>query len=243
MAKNLVFLTGASSGIGQALAKVVPFEDARIIDIGRRDSEGCEHFAADLADPASWRRAAQLFMREIPGFTGERVVFIHCAGTLQPMGFAGEVEGEAYARNVLLNSAAPQVLGEAFLRAVRHCEAPSHLVMISSGAAHSVYEGWTSYGAGKAAVDQWVRTAGAEQVRRGNRCRVLSVAPGIVATAMQEQIREMSADSFPEVAKFVDLHEAGELRAPATVAREIWDLLDEDLDNGAVLDLRERHGA
>jgi NAD(P)-dependent dehydrogenase (short-subunit alcohol dehydrogenase family) len=102
-----------------------------------------------------------------------------------------------------------------------------------------VYEGWTSYGAGKAAVDQWVRAAGAEQVRRGNHCRVLSVAPGIVATAMQEQIRATSADVFPEVAKFVDLHESGELREPATVAREIWDLLDLDLENGAVVDLRE----
>jgi benzil reductase ((S)-benzoin forming) len=239
MAKNLVLLTGASSGIGLALAKTVPFEDARIIDIGRRGAEACEHFSADLADPASWRGVAQLFMREIRGFTGDRVVFIHCAGTLQPMGFAGEVEDEAYARNVLLNSAAPQVLGDAFLRALRRCEAPGHLVMISSGAAYSVYEGWTSYGAGKAAVDQWVRAAGAEQVRRGNHCRVLSVAPGIVATAMQEQIRATSADVFPEVAKFVDLHESGELREPATVAREIWDLLDLDLENGAVVDLRE----
>jgi benzil reductase ((S)-benzoin forming) len=239
MAETLVLVTGASSGIGLALAKAVSFEDARIICIGRRGAEGCEHCAADLSDPASWRRVAQLFMREIEGFTGDRVVFIHCAGTLQPMGFAGEVEGEAYARNVLLNSAAPQVLGDAFLRALRSCRAPGHLVMISSGAAHSVYEGWTSYGAGKAAVDQWVRAAGAEQARRGNRCRVLSVAPGIVATAMQEQIRATPADDFPEVAKFVDLHEAGELREPAAVAREIWGLLDLDLPNGAVVDLRD----
>jgi benzil reductase ((S)-benzoin forming) len=239
MALNLVFLSGASSGIGLALAKTVPFEGARTIHIGRRGAEGCEHCAADLADPASWRRVAQLFTREIQGFAGDRVVFIHCAGTLQPMGFAGEVEGEAYAHNVLLNSASPQVLGDAFLRALRRCETPAHLVMISSGAAHSVYEGWTSYGAGKAAVDQWVRAAGAEQLRRGNRCRVLSVAPGIVATAMQEEIRATSADAFPEVAKFVGLHEAGELREPATVAREIWGLLDLDLPNGAVVDLRD----
>jgi benzil reductase ((S)-benzoin forming) len=242
MAKNLVFLTGASSGIGRALAKAVPLEDARVIAIGRRCAEGGEHFAADLAEPGSWSGVAQLFLREIRGFAGELVVFIHCAGTLRPMGFAGEVEGEAYARNVLLNSAAPQVLGDAFLCALRHCEASGHLVMISSGAAHSVYEGWTSYGAGKAAVDHWVRTAGAEQIRRGNRCRVLSVAPGIVATAMQEQIRETSADAFPEVAKFVDLHEAGELREPAVVAREIWGLLDRDLENGAVVDLRDLPG-
>jgi benzil reductase ((S)-benzoin forming) len=242
MAKNLVFLSGASSGIGLALAKAVPFDYARVIDIGRRGAAGCEHFPADLADPSSWPRVAELFMREVPGFRGDRVVFVHCAGTLQPMGFAGEVDGVAYARNVLLNSAAPQVLGDAFLRALRHCEARGHLVMISSGAAHAVYEGWTSYGAGKAAVDQWVRAAGAEQARRGNRCRVLAVAPGVVATAMQEEIREMTADDFPEVAKFVDLHESGELREPATVAREIWDLLDRDLANGAVLDLRELDG-
>jgi len=239
MSKNLVFVTGASSGIGRALAAAVPFEDARVIHIGRRSAEGCEHCAADLADPASWRPVAQRMLREIQGFAGDRVVFLHCAGTLEPIGFAGEVEDEAYARNVLLNSAAPQVLGDAFLRALRRCQAPGHLVMISSGAAHSVYEGWTSYGAGKAAVDQWVRTAGAEQVRRGNRCRVLSVAPGVVATGMQDRIRGMAPDAFPEVAKFVDLHRAGALREPATVAREIWDLLDRDLPNGAVVDLRD----
>jgi benzil reductase ((S)-benzoin forming) len=91
-------------------------------------------------------------------------------------------------------------------------------------------------------VDQWVRAAVAEQVRRGNRCRVLSVAPGIVATAMQEQIRAASVDAFPEVAKFVGLHETGELREPATAAREIWGLLDLDLPNGAVVDLRNLAG-
>jgi benzil reductase ((S)-benzoin forming) len=117
--------------------------------------------------------------------------------------------------------------------------ATGHLVIISSGAAHSVYEGWTSYGAGKAAVDQWVRTAGAEQSHRGDRCRVLAVAPGVVATAMQEQIREMPERDFPEVAKFVELHESGALREPETVAREILDLIDRDLPNGAVVDLRE----
>jgi benzil reductase ((S)-benzoin forming) len=239
MVKMLIFLTGASSGIGLALAKAASFEGARCIDISRSGAEGCEHFEADLADPASWPRVGELFEREIAGFSGDRVVFVHCAGTLQPMGFAGEVDGAAYARNVLLNSAAPQVLGDAFLRALRRCEAPGTLVMISSGAASAVYEGWTSYGAGKAAVDQWVRTAGAEQARRGDRCRVLSIAPGVVATAMQQEIRDMSAEAFPEVAKFVDLHEAGELRDPATVAGEIWALLDRDLANGAVLDLRE----
>jgi hypothetical protein len=111
--------------------------------------------------------------------------------------------------------------------------------MISSGAARSVYEGWSAYGAGKAALDHWVRTAGAEQERRGGRVRILAVAPGVVETAMQAQIRATDAADFPEVQRFHELAERGELRAPEEAARDVWSLLDRELPNGAVVDLRE----
>jgi len=239
MMTTLIFITGASSGIGLALVDTLPFGDARVVGINRRGGSGVEHFAADLADTASWPRVSELFEKAIAGFGGERAVFIHCAGTLDPIGFAGEVDAASYARNVVLNSAAPQVLGDAFLRAMKNTDASGHLVMISSGAAHSVYEGWTSYGAGKAAVDQWVRTAGAEQAHRGDHCRIVSVAPGVVATEMQRRIRATPPAVFPEVDHFVELHETGALREAATVASEIWQLLDRDLPNGAVIDLRD----
>ncbi len=238
MAASLVFISGASSGIGLALARSVPFE-ARVIDLSRRGAAGFEHVACDLSAPEGWRAAAESFERELSGFAGERVVFVHCAGTIEPIGYAGEVDADSYRRNVMLNSAAPQVLGDAFLRAARGTAAACQLVMISSGAARSAYEGWTSYGAGKAAVDQWVRTAGAEQAHRGGRCRIVAVAPGVVETAMQEQIRKTSAGDFHELEKFIELHEGGALRAPEDAAREIWRLLERDLENGAVVDLRD----
>ena len=239
MAQNLVFISGASSGIGLALAQTVPFEDARIVDISRRGAAGFEHLKADLADPASWREVAACFDREVVGYRGARAIFVHNAGTLEPMGFAGEVDLDGYARSVLLGSAATQVLGAAFLAAASRTEAACTLLMISSGAAHAVYPGWSAYGAGKAAMDQWVRTVGAEQSAREGGCRVLSVAPGIVETAMQAQIRETPAEAFPEVAKFVELHEQGVLREPRVVAVELWGLVEGDLQSGAVVDLRE----
>jgi benzil reductase ((S)-benzoin forming) len=239
MPKSLVFISGASSGIGLALARSVPLPDARVIDISRRGAAGLEHLAADLADPAGWRSVAALFEREIPGFAGARVVFVHSAGTLEPIGFAGAVEPEAYTRQVLLNSAAPQVLGAAFLAAAARSAARCDLLMISSGAAEGVYEGWSAYNAGKAAMNQWVRTAGAEQARRGGRCRLLAVAPGVVETAMQAQIRATAPEHFPHRSRFVALHEEGELRAPEEVAPEVWALLERGLPNGAVVDLRD----
>lgn len=239
MAGNLVIVTGGSSGIGLALAETVPWPDARVIDVSRSGAPGSLHVRADLSDPAHWPPVLELFEREIAGFDGDRVVFFHCAGTLTPIGFAGEVDEAAYTRNVLLNSAAPQVLGHAFLSAARKTEARCQLVMIGSGAATNIYEGWTSYGAGKAAVDQWVRTAGAEQERRGGRVRVLSVAPGVVATPMQEEIRNTPERHFPDLPRFVELHEGGELREPKAVAADLWALLDQQLENGSVIDLRD----
>ncbi len=44
---------------------------------------------------------------------------------------------------------------------------------------------------------------------------------------------------FPARAKFVDLHREGKLSDPADVARRFWGLLERDLDNGAVIDLRQ----
>ncbi len=240
MSDHLIFISGASSGIGLAMARAVPFAGARVVDISRRGAAGVEHFAADLADPGQWRRVADLFEAEIAGFAGERVVFVHSAGTLEPIGFAGEVDAGSYAREVLLNTAAPQVLGDAFVRAAAATSAPCTLLFISSGAASSVYEGWSGYGAGKAAVDQWVRTVGAERKRRGGRCRVLAVAPGVIETPMQEQIRAMTEEAFPLVERFRELHRAGALRDPADAARDLWALVTKDtFPNGAVLDLRE----
>ncbi len=238
MSDTLVWISGASSGIGKALAAAVPWSEARLIDISRRGAPDAEHLEADLSDPSSWPVVAESFRRELEGFSGERVVFVHAAGTIQPIGFAGEVDFDQYSANVVLNSAAPQVLGHAFLAAVRNVEAQRQLLMLTSGAAQSVYPGWSSYGAGKAAVDQWVRNVGAEQEERGG-VQVVAVTPGTVDTGMQEQIRQTAERDFPKRQKFVELHERGQLADVETVAKDIWSLLDAGLENGAVVDLRE----
>ena len=240
-AKDLVWISGASGGIGAALAGSVPWPGARVIDISRRGAAGLEHVEADLADPATWDTVAASFEKELAGFDGDHAVFVHAAGTLDPMGFAAEVDPGAYRRNVILNAAAPQALGQAFVSAAGNRPGRRHLVMLTSGAAKSVYPGWSSYGASKAAVDQWVRNVGAEQEARGS-VHVVAVAPGTVDTAMQRRIRETPEEAFPQRQKFVELHESGTLADPADVAVKIWGLLDAGLDNGAVVDLRHVPG-
>ncbi len=239
MASSLIWITGASGGIGQALVETVPWSDANVAGIGRRPARGARHLAADLSDPASWAVVGDDMTREVAGFVGERVIFIQAAGTLEPIGFAGEVDADAYRRNVLLNSAAFQVLGGYFLAATASLgNTRRQMLILGSGAAHSVYPGWSSYGAAKAAVDQWVRDVGAEQEIRGG-AEVLSVAPGTVDTPMQAAIREVGDRDFSQRGKFVDLHQSGALSDPVDVARSIWDLLSQGRRSGSVLDLRD----
>lgn len=238
MVKSLIWITGASGGIGAALAETVPWEDARVIGVSRRPPVGIEHLEADLSDPAGWRKVDASFTEELADFDGERVILVQAAGDLHPIGFAGEVDTEAYARSVVLNSAAAQVLGHMFLRAARSVNAECHLVMITSGAAQSVYPGWASYGAAKAAVDQWVRDVGAEQESRGG-VNVISIAPGTVDTDMQKTLRETNDQDFPNRQKFVDLHAAGKLTPPTEAAEKMWAVLGQGLDNGSVVDLRK----
>lgn len=241
MVDALVWITGASSGLGAALATTVPFDDARVVSISRSAGpDGTEHLPADLADPSSWLAVESHLLARLADFSGSRAIFISNAGTLDPIGFAGEVDTLAYRSNVLLNAAAGQVLGHSFLKAIVESgfDGTAQLVLISSGAATNPYPGWSAYAAAKAATDHWVRTVGEEQRLRDSDTSVLAIAPGVVGTAMQEQIRQTDEVDFPNVARFHALHEEGALQQPEEAAGKIWALLQRDLPAGTVTDLR-----
>lgn len=243
-----VWISGASAGIGAALAASVPFDDATTLDLSRSGgTAGTTHVRADLADPASWPFVAAHFAATLADQQPDHAVFVHNAGVIDPIGPAGRTDPQVYTTNVLLNAAAPQVLGSAFIAGVTAAGTPqATLVLISSGAASTPYPGWSAYCAGKAAVDQWVRTVGAEQATADRPVRVLAITPGSVATAMQETIRASSPEDFPAVDRFISRHRDGQLRTPEDAAAGIWAAARrEDIATGSVLDLRtlEQGGA
>lgn len=243
MTDVLLWISGASSGIGAALVDTVPYDDVHIIDISRSGgTPGTEHVPADLTDPAAWSAIDAHFHARLDPFDGRHVTFVHAAAALQPIGFAGEVDPVAYRRTALLDSTAPQVLGDALLRALTASSfgGTADLVFISSGAAKRPIEGWSAYCAGKAGQDMWVRTVGSEQQRRGTGRRLLAIAPGVVATSMQEQIRATDEHDFPDVGRFRQLHAEGRLLDPVDSARKVWALVTGDAPSGAVLDVREQ---
>lgn len=240
MNDTLAIVTGSSGGIGLAVARHAESAGAAVAGLSRSPGPG-EHLRIDLSEPSAWPDAARWIRERVLTSGRGRVVMVHAAATLEPIGFAGEVDTAGYTSNVLLNSAAPQVLGHGFLSAMDEHGGEGVLVMITSGAARSAYAGWSGYGAGKAACDQWVRAVGLERRERGGAVRVLAVAPGVVETGMQEMIRDTDPLHFPRVERFRDLASSGQLRDPDEVASDLWSLIDDErVGSGEVIDLRSR---
>ncbi len=240
---HLLLVTGGSSGIGRAMLATAP-DGVHGVTISRRSADEVArgHIAADLSDPSSWARVGDVIDALATEREWDRITFVQAAGTIAPIGFAGEVDPERYTANVLLNAAAPLALGHRFLGAVSHLRARRELVLITSGAAGKDYRGWSSYGAAKAGIDRWVSTVGAEQALRGG-IRVLSVAPGVVDTDMQTTVRSADPRDFPDLGRFEALHRDGELMAPEDAARGLWEVIDDpQVVTGSVLDLRDRGG-
>lgn len=215
---QLTIIIGASSGIGAELAAQAAEAGHTVATVSRRPGPG-EHHAADLSDPLCWDDVATWMDGLITSQRWERVVLIHNAGTLDPVGFAGEVDSDAYVRNILLNSASPQVLGDRFIASLERAGLPGQFQLISSGAGKRPFLGWSSYCAGKAAGDMWVRAAGIERAHRKSPVLVTSVGPGVVDTDMQAHIRDQDDSAFPMVEQFHGMHAGGQLAAPADVAR------------------------
>jgi len=218
-----VWITGASSGIGAALADAAPAR-ARVIGVARRPPPRGEHLPADLADPGAWAAFGahvDAVLRERPA----RATLLHFAGTLGPIGPASVTDPAEYERSVLLNAASGQVLGATFLRACRHAGVPATIVMCSSPAATSARAGAAQYCAGKAALEAWTRAVALELSGDAQGDVVFSVVPYGVDTPMVRAAMAAPATELPLGELFRAAAAADRLARPADVAGEIWALV------------------
>jgi NAD(P)-dependent dehydrogenase (short-subunit alcohol dehydrogenase family) len=246
-------VSGHSRGLGAAIAGELLERGIPVLGLARRGNAGlaAQHgdtlaeVALDLADSAAL--AAWLARGALGDWLAdaERVLLVNNAGTLQPMGPLPLQEVDAVARAVAANVAAPLMLAAAFAQAstgaigteVASKVRDRRVLHISSGAARKPYAGWSVYCATKAALDHHAR---AVQVDATPGLRICALAPGVVDTAMQGEIRASTLERFPLRDRFAEMQASGGLVAPAECAMHLVDfLLDEDFGHEPVADLRD----
>ena len=130
---------------------------------------------------------------------------------------------------------APTLLSRVFL-----AETPGvptrRILNISSGLGRRAMAGSAAYCAIKAGLDHLSRALALEAPDVG----VVSLAPGVIDTDMQVQLRGADPTQFPEQARFQGLKDGGQLQtAAATAASIIQFLARPDFGKTIVADIRD----
>ena len=112
------------------------------------------------------------------------------------------------------------------------------LVNISSGAANRAIPSWAAYCASKAALNMLTETFYLEEKEKGVEIKVYAVAPGVIDTGMQEQIRSASPEQFSAVDNFKQMKKEGVLFTPEEAALKLELLLNSDFSGETKYDLR-----
>ncbi|MFD2245954.1 SDR family NAD(P)-dependent oxidoreductase [Pontibacter ruber] len=223
------FITGASKGIGKAIAEeLLKDENNCVIGVCRSSSiqhKNYRHQPLDFSDiPAVEHNLHKVFL---PYKDAGRLVLINNAGVVGDIGYVGEgMPNERFEFVFDVNVIVPAMLMNTFLQVYQPLQVPKVIVNISSGAGKYPVDGWAAYCASKAALDMLSLTVQQEQDLRGSSVRVFALSPGVVDTGMQEHIRESDAGRFSNVERFREYKEKGELASPEEVGRKIVDFLN-----------------
>jgi NAD(P)-dependent dehydrogenase (short-subunit alcohol dehydrogenase family) len=179
---KVAVITGATSGIGEATARVFVSEGARVLIAGRSEERG-NALAAELGKAAIFHRADVMHEGEIAAVIdtaisrfGKLDCLFNNAGASTP----GEIDSITeeqfdYGMKLLVGSV---MFG--IKHASRVMVSGGSIINNSSVAAHRLGQGGTLYSAAKAAVSHITRIAGAKLGPKG--IRVNAISPGAIAT-------------------------------------------------------------
>ncbi|MBV8036709.1 SDR family NAD(P)-dependent oxidoreductase [Roseateles sp.] len=232
---HLYIVTGSSRGLGAALARQLAQPDHTVIGIARQPNPAldAEQWALDLADPLPAAERLQAWLRAHTGWHG--ATLINNAALLSDPGpLAGsDLAGLSAAMRVGLE--APALLSRVFL--AETTDVPTRRILnISSGLGRRAMAGSAAYCAVKAGLDHLSRALALEEPGVG----IVSLAPGVIDTDMQVQLRGADPGRFPEQTRFQGLKDGGQLQtAEATAAAIVRFMLRPDFGKTIVADIRE----
>ena len=222
MSDTIIWITGATEGIGLELAKSAPYPGARIINLSRRKHPDYESVQFDLTDPSTWDNVRRHIEAELGTFKGKRALFIQSAYWRDSHGTLEKTNPGTYRKGLFANVAGPLAMGEMFVRACKPGY-ESGLVMMSAGAAVACLESLSIYAPGKIAIEHWAQIVDQELGRAPGKPWVVALRPGGVFTAEVKRLVENLDPAMPN-AEHIRANAHRRLK-PDQAAKEIWKVL------------------
>lgn len=238
---NYYFITGVSRGIGKALAELLlKKQDTYVIGMGRTSAIKHERYEFVKIDLSNLDLVKNYQFIQI--IDAESVTLLNNAGMLGDVNIVGQVKNQPIIDTFNLNAISPALLMNNFTKAYQNFSGKKMVMNISSGAGRHTVNSWSSYCATKAALDMFTSVANEEQkaLKTENPVKFLAVAPGIVDTKMQEEIRAVDEAKFSDLKRFIKYKKENQLASPEEVAEKLILIMEhQDSYENPLLDIRE----
>ncbi len=240
---NVFFITGVSRGIGKALAlKALENRGNKVFGFSRTNPEIFDgNFEWYHTDLANIEEIKNFEFPDIQEHNPSKIVLINNAAVIGDINFSGKKSADKIIATYTTNIISVSVLINTFMKSFCKYDSGKLIINVSSGAGRHPIVSWSDYCATKSAMDMLSETIN-EELSFGScpNTSIFSVAPGIVDTAMQEEIRESGSERFPYHGTFVEYKNTGALWTPDFVAEKFFKIIEHpaDFDN-VLLDIRD----
>jgi benzil reductase ((S)-benzoin forming) len=254
MKTKYCIITGASRGIGESIARKLLTPGNTLICISRKENSELVESASNLNIPLFYIEADLGIVEQVISVGNKifnhinldnaaGIALINNAGMVQPIAAVGRLNPKLMETHLHLNLLAPALLCNLFIEKTTGLPIPKVILNISSGAAAYPYAGWSMYCSGKAGIAMLTKVIELEQEKIPYPVKVFSLAPGIIETSMQEELRNADNVDFPTREHFVNLFNEGKLISPSTVADVVArSLFNPEVPQGGNLTLEQLKG-
>ncbi len=245
MKTPICILTGASRGLGLAMARQLRASGQRLLTLSRQpnaqfDGPGVEQWAVDLSQPAEAAARLRAWVAALPRDQIESLTLINNAAGLAALAPLGDVDAADLSQALRVGLEAPMLLTSAFLDASADLHVPRKVLNISSGLGRFAMAGSAVYCAAKAGLDHLSRALALEEAASPNGAKIVSLAPGVIDTDMQLQLRSADPQAFGERTRFASLKAEGRLDSPEAAAAKVLAWLERpDYGANPIGDVRE----
>lgn len=250
MTQHLYILTGASRGMGLAMAQQLLQPGNVLLCISRNVNPALAtaaqnadvpltQWTQDLTDGvgASDRLREWLNSQNPADFAS--VSLINNAGVIPPIVPLRQSNPADLALALRVGLEAPMALSAAFLGGTHSWPIPRKVLNISSGLGRYPMASQAGYCAAKAGMDHFTRCLALDEALHANGAKVCALAPGVIDTDMQVQLRGAAGEAFPDQSKFLQLKAQGQLSSPEAAAENVLRFLaSADFGREPVADVR-----